>query len=366
MRPKTLVIGAIVIAAFIGSVLFLRSAVTVLDKSEELDRALSPVFSKFDISGTNMAKEARAEARRGIRRYVHVHRDYETRGVNFRNFTKALEAGLKKRGFAVSKSDYSAAQGVEEASYAVTFRGLDVMSIRLSQRRAAKRPAIKKVYPNPRVAIVLDDFGYNNENLAALFEMGIPVTFSVLPNLKYSSTISRAARSKGYEVILHLPLEPHRKNVKEEVNTINSRLPESEILARLDSDIKSVPGLVGVSNHMGSQSTEDPKLMGIILRALEARRLFFLDSMTASKSVCEEAAKEAGVKFAKRSVFLDNTPGADKIRDQIYLLEQRAFATGAAIAIGHDKKVTVKVLSEELPALAREGVRFVTVAELVK
>jgi polysaccharide deacetylase 2 family uncharacterized protein YibQ len=331
-----------------------------------LDRALSQVFSKFDISETNIVRETRTEARHGIRRYIHVHRDYETRAVNFRDLTKALETGLKKSGFVISKRDYSSAQGVEEASYAVTFRGLDVMSMRLTQKRAAKRPAIKKVYPNPKVAIVLDDFGYNNENLAVLFDMGIPVTFSVLPNLKYSSKISREAHSKGYEVILHLPLEPHSKEVKEEPNTINSRLPEKEVLARLESDIKSVPDLVGVSNHMGSQSTEDPKLMGVILRALETKGLFFLDSMTASKSVCEDVAKKLGVKFAKRSVFLDSTPEEDKIRDQIYLLKQRAFTTGSAIAIGHDKKVTVKVLSEELPALAREGIRFVPVSELAK
>ena len=366
MTRKTLLISAVIFIAFIVSVLFLTSIVGLLDKSAALDKHVVQVLSANDITDRDIIRESREELRRGMRRYIHTYRDYKVKGVNFKNVTKALERELAKTGFSVVRSDYSSTKGLEEIFYVIRFKGFDIMSIKLSQKRAEKVPGIKKVYPNPKVAIVLDDFGYTMENVKPLFDIGLPVTFSILPNLKYSSIISKEAHERGYEVILHLPLEPHRKDVTEEVNTINSRLPKREVLARLESDMESVPDLVGVSNHMGSQSTEERELMAIIFRTLKDKGLFFLDSYVTNKSVCEEVAQKLGLRFAKRSVFLDNTLEEEHVKNQIYRLKVKAFATGSAVAIGHDRRVTVKVLSEEMPALEKEGIRFVKVSELAK
>ena len=51
----------------------------------------------------------------------------------------------------------------------------------------------------------------------------------------------------------------------------------------LERDLDSVPGAVGVNNHMGSAATADPRLMRVVARVLARRGLFFVDSRGAAR-----------------------------------------------------------------------------------
>ena len=236
-------------------------------------------------------------------------------------------------------------------------------------KEAAKKrkfTAVQKRYSNPKAAIVIDDFGYNMNNIDRLFAIKKAVTFSVLPNLPYSKRIAEAASSKGYEVILHLPLESLDKAAPAETGTIKTGMDEKEILALLEKDIASVPGLRGVSNHQGSKATEDKRCMSIILSGLKKRSLYFFDSLVTDKSVCREAAAQAGVPYAKRDIFLDNQNNAEYIEKQILSLRKMAFKYGSVIAICHDRKTTTAVLSKMMPELVEEGIQFVYLSDMVK
>lgn len=226
--------------------------------------------------------------------------------------------------------------------------------------------AIPKNFASPRVAIVIDDFGYNKNNLDTLFGIDQIVTLSILPNLKYSTEIAVLARAHECEVILHLPLEAHNTSVKEEPDTIRSGMGENEIVAKLKKEIASVPGIDGVSNHMGSKATEDKELMALIFKYLKSKKLYFFDSLTSQNSVCRQAASEAGIQYARRDVFLDNEDNQAAIEKQLLILRRLAFRKGKAIAICHDRKNTMAVLARMMPAMAREGVKFVRLSELVK
>ena len=367
MTPKTILVLILAAAVAIGGIFYFVNLGRVLDRSGAIDSLVTPILEKFGLVEEDLVRESREVGRKGLKRYLHTFREYSAGGVDFKKFTQALEAGLKKTPYLLARRDYFLARGEEEAYYVVRFKEFDLFSMRL-KKKALARPAApaKKRFANPRVVIVLDDFGNNMNNVEALFSIGIPVTLSILPNLKYSSRIAREALDRGYEVILHLPLEPHRKDVVEEQDSINSRLTDSEVLGRLRRDIESIPGLVGVSNHMGSKATEEEHLMEVIFKELKARNLFFLDSFVTKKSVCEEVAEKAVIKYARRSIFLDNRLDDEYIRGQIDELKDVAFRTGSCIGIGHDRKATVRVLAEALPELESEGVRFVKLSEVVR
>ncbi|MFA5147099.1 MAG: divergent polysaccharide deacetylase family protein [Candidatus Omnitrophota bacterium] len=242
---------------------------------------------------------------------------------------------------------------------------------REAPRAVAKKgeplPQITKRFNNPKIAIVMDDFGYNMNNIEAFFAIKKPVTLSILPNLPHSRQIEEMARARGYETILHLPLEPHGKGVGLEKGTINSAMSDREVLAQLGEDLDGLPGIKGVSNHMGSKATEERPLMALIIGELKSRNMYFFDSVTSDKSVCRSVAKEAGVRCARRNVFLDMGKADDPnyIKKQVLELRRFAFKNGRAIAVCHDRKNTVKVLAEMMPLLARDGVRFVYLSELV-
>ncbi|MDD5428123.1 MAG: divergent polysaccharide deacetylase family protein [Candidatus Omnitrophica bacterium] len=243
-------------------------------------------------------------------------------------------------------------------------------------KKAAKVRAIKKkstpvspaVKPSrgAKVAIVIDDFGYNTNNLAVFFDIKEPLTFSILPNLRYSREIAKSAREHGCESILHLPMASHRKDVAEEADTIKPGESKKEVLARLSKDIGSVPGISGVSNHMGSLATEDKELMTEIFEYLKKRNLYFFDSLTSEKSVCGDVAGSVNIRFAKRDMFLDNSNNVDKIEGELSELKKMALKRGRAIAICHDRKNTAIALAKAMPQMVKEGIEFVYLSDMVK
>lgn len=241
---------------------------------------------------------------------------------------------------------------------------------------ATSRPPQKKVQPKKvqpkkvvplkgKIAIVIDDFGYNLNNLALLKKIKQPITVSVLPNLNYSRVVAERLHSLGFEVILHLPLEPKEK-YRLEKDTILTSMREGKVKVIIDRALESVPFVKGVSNHMGSKATEDEKTMETILNELKKRRLYFLDSLVTGASAGRKLAGKIGLGFAQRDIFLDNEQDVGYIKQQLNKLKGKAERLGQAIGIGHDRKLTIQVLKEMIPELKKQGFKFVFVSDLVR
>lgn len=228
-------------------------------------------------------------------------------------------------------------------------------------KKIIKIPAIIK----GRIAIVIDDWGYNLDNLYLLDEIKYPFTASVLPRLDYSKAVAAELHRRGVQIILHLPMEPHEK-YRLEKNTILASMSEQEIINIIVQDLADIHYASGVSNHMGSKSTEDLRTMSIVFNELKKRNLFFLDSLVSPKTICSNLAAKLQVGFARRDVFLDNREEPEYIKGQIYKLKRKAQMFGHAIGIGHDRKITLEVLKETIPELEKEGYKLVFVSELVR
>lgn len=232
------------------------------------------------------------------------------------------------------------------------------------------KKAVKVRKPAPpaakgTVAVVLDDWGYNLNNMPALEQIPYPLTIAVLPNLAYSQRVGETLHSRGREIILHCPMEPLQK-VPLEKDTILTAMDSGTIKRILDSNVRTFPYIRGISNHMGSRATEDNRTMQIIMSELKHKKLYFLDSFVTSRSVAESEAFRTGVSFVKRDIFLDNNPDPEYIRQQVYKVLSLAQRNGSAVAIGHDRKNTLEVLRQVMPEAAKEGYRFVNLSDLVK
>jgi uncharacterized protein len=129
-------------------------------------------------------------------------------------------------------------------------------------------------------------------------------------------------------------------------------------------DLASVPGAVGVNNHMGSAATADPRVMRAVVRVLAQKGLFFLDSRTTEATVARRVADEAAVPAVSRRVFLDAVPTASAIERAYRDLLVKARKDGSALAIGHPHPATLELLERELPRLRAEGVELVSVSRL--
>src|SRR6266566_3736013 len=113
-----------------------------------------------------------------------------------------------------------------------------------------------------RVAIIVDDLGARRDVFDPLRDIRRPLTIAVLPGLPLSAWTAREAAQAGMEVILDLPMEPYRfPEVDPGPGALLMTMSPQELQRQVGAHLASVPGAVGVTNHMGSRMTEDPARM---------------------------------------------------------------------------------------------------------
>lgn len=218
---------------------------------------------------------------------------------------------------------------------------------------------------NPRLAIIIDDLGYDRSAADAVLALGFPLTVSVLPHLPLSSELAEEARRRGDQVMLHLPMESEADGAKPEDIELRVGMSAAQVNATLGGMLETVPFASGVNNHQGSRATADPALMQALMPALRQRGLFFVDSRTDAKTVAYDMAERAGVPAASRKVFLDDVASRSAILKQLDLAARDAQRDGFTIAIGHPRPVTIAALAEGVPSLEARGVHLVFASELV-
>jgi uncharacterized protein len=228
---------------------------------------------------------------------------------------------------------------------------------------------IKKAHPSQRVAIVIDDLGNGLKGTDQIFSIHARLTVAIMPFLKTSKEDAIKAHKAGFEILLHLPMEPVRgKKSWLGPGAITTDMSNQEIKDRLRKEIESIPYVVGVNNHMGSKATADPRVMKAVLEVLKEKNLFILDSKTSQNSKIPEMAKQLGVPFVERTVFLDNKNSKFYIKKQLQFLFNQARNRGFAVGIGHvgiQGRNTAEVIRDMLPIMKKTRLSVVPVSELI-
>ncbi|MFQ5865550.1 MAG: divergent polysaccharide deacetylase family protein [bacterium] len=218
-----------------------------------------------------------------------------------------------------------------------------------------------------KIAVVIDDFGYDSGSLVQGF-LGLDqkVTFSIIPGLKKSEEVAKVAHEHGREVMIHLPMEPQNGNFKHDEYILLTTMPPDEIRERVRSAIWSVPHARGLNNHMGSKATVNQQLLSTLMQEVEKAGLFFLDSRTNDETIAYSMAQNMKIPSGMNNTFLDAIEEEPFIRQQLYFLAEIASRRGFAIGIGHPKQLTLKVLKEEMRKLEKKGYKFVNMSEVVR
>ena len=224
--------------------------------------------------------------------------------------------------------------------------------------------------PKAQVAIVIDDFGQSNkEGIKEMMSINKPLTFAVMPNLENTYSEAVQAKEKGYEIIVHLPMQPlNGKSSWMGPGGITPDMKPNEIREKVVQDFAQVPHAVGFNNHMGSSITSKEELMRPILEVAKEKGLFVLDSRTSENSKVISLAQSMGIPCAKRDVFLDEVKSSEHMKKQLKLLAKEALAKGSAISIGHvgqGGKKMAQAISEMIPVMEAQGIEFVYLSKLV-
>ncbi len=217
----------------------------------------------------------------------------------------------------------------------------------------------------PRVAIIIDDVGYDKKIAENFLALDAVLTFSILPFSPFKDIIANAAHKKKVEIMLHLPMEPiEYPSVKPGPGGLLASMPPDQLLDQLNRNINNIPYVKGVNNHMGSRLTTASSQMNQVFSVIKKKGLFFIDSRTTADTLCYQSARLLQVPFAERSVFLDHVQEQGFIRQQLKKLVQDAVNHGEAVGIAHPHMVTYRVLKEEMSEL-KEKVNLVPASKIV-
>jgi polysaccharide deacetylase 2 family uncharacterized protein YibQ len=222
--------------------------------------------------------------------------------------------------------------------------------------------------PMAKLAIIIDDVGYPTPLIDVYGKFQGKLTFSILPFQPESANYARMLHSAGYEIIIHIPMEPENFPVKKPgrgaLFVDDSR---NEVEHKLKSMMHNIPQASGANNHMGSKATQDHTLMTHTLSYLKAEGFYFIDSLTTPHSTVKEVAREIRMKSVNRDIFLDNHNDSVYIENQFEKLKSVAQENGTAIGIGHvQNKELLSVLNRQAKSLHEEGFELVFVSELIR
>lgn len=218
----------------------------------------------------------------------------------------------------------------------------------------------------PMIAVVIDDLGVDRKRSERVTILPAPLTLAWMTYAENLRPITQAARQRGHELMVHVPMQPQSESYDPGPDVLEVGLPTEELRRRLRWGLSRFDGFVGINNHMGSRFTADRAGMNVVMDEIRARGLLFLDSVTTQKSVAPDLARQYGVPFAARHVFLDNEMTVSAVRGQLAKTEAYARKYGAAIAIGHPHDSTIEALAGWLPGLEAKGLVLVPVTTIVK
>ncbi|MGG1679182.1 divergent polysaccharide deacetylase family protein [Neobacillus sp. NRS-1170] len=235
----------------------------------------------------------------------------------------------------------------------------------LNQKASAENTEAKQL----KAAVIIDDFGGGSGGVRDFLEGDIPITAAVMPFTENSKAHAEWAHKNGFEVMVHLPMEPKRgKRSWLGPKPITVDLTAKQVRQRVKEAIKTVPYAVGLNNHMGSLAVENERIVRAIVEVAKENKLYIIDSGTSPESKFPEIANELGVPLLKRDVFLDDISSSSHVYKQMIRLAKVTEIKGKGIAIGH-VGVTGKVCSvgvfQSMDEFKKRHIKIVPVSELL-
>lgn len=219
---------------------------------------------------------------------------------------------------------------------------------------------------SPRIAIIIDDLGYQRSAGERAIRLPGPVAFAFLPGAPRAAQLARLAHAEGKDVLLHLPLQATSATGSMEPDAIVLDTTQQEFRQVFAQSLASVPYVVGVNTHQGSLLTRHPGHMRWLMREIAMRgELFFVDSYTTKHSVALMIAQETGVPSVRRDVFLDHDRQPQTLVAEFERLKKIARRQGHAVGIGHPYPETLAFLERALPLLEDDGFQLVSISEVI-
>jgi len=217
-----------------------------------------------------------------------------------------------------------------------------------------------------KIALIIRGLGVDpNLTGQAIDNLPHPVAMAFVPYGNDLKKWTKKARQQRHDILLQIPLEPN--NYPDEnpgPHTLLSSLSIDENLKRLDWLIDRFSAISGVTNYRGGKFGKAPGAMAPVLMELKARNLLYIDDGTAANTTARQLARQISLAYSVADIVIDNDRASASIEKALSKLEAQATSDGAAIAIGHAHKSTMRALEKWIETLTDKGLVLVPISEL--
>jgi len=236
-----------------------------------------------------------------------------------------------------------------------------------------KQAVLTEQNPTAYIALIIDDLGYRLKNDKRAINLQGKISFAILPNTPHARNLAKLAHEHNKDVMLHLPMQSEQAG-GQEAGVLTMEMQQQEFVHLLKQSLSTIPFISGLNNHMGSLLTQSELHMQWLMEYLSSidyanelynDELFFIDSRTSHKTVAENMANKYKIPNTRRNVFLDHVHTREAIEEQYQRLIKLAKKNGSALAIGHPFQLTLGFLEEKLPQLEANGIKLISVKELI-
>jgi len=222
--------------------------------------------------------------------------------------------------------------------------------------------------PRPKIAIILGGLGLGEAvTQAAIDRLPAGVTLAFTPYGSSLQSVVAAARAKGHEVLLEVPMEPHDYPDNDPgQNTLLTGVAAAENPARLRWIMARVAGYAGLINSQGAKFLSSQDDVRFVVGEANRRGLYLVDSGDSEQSIAREVAQGAGAPFARADQQIDRDPRREAIERVFASLETLAKQRGVAIGIATAIPVTVDRVSAWALELEQKGIALAPVSAMTK
>ena len=217
-----------------------------------------------------------------------------------------------------------------------------------------------------RIALVIGGLGLSQTGSHRAIETLPPeITFAFAPTGNSLERWMRAARKKGHELLVQVPMEPFGyPSINPGPRTLRLASSGETNLENLHWALGRLTNYTGVMNYMGGRFAADETAMAPILGDLAYRGLLFFNDGTAGNEQLARRAATKGVPYLEGDLVIDVSQSRQDILNRLKALEELAEARGYAVGSGSALELTVETVADWANEAKKRGFEIVGVASL--
>ncbi|MEO0544688.1 MAG: divergent polysaccharide deacetylase family protein [Pseudomonadota bacterium] len=217
-----------------------------------------------------------------------------------------------------------------------------------------------------RIAIMIGGIGLSQTtSQQAIDRLPPEITLGFSPAGNSLNRWMRAARKKGHELVVQVPMEPfNRSDVDPGSDTLRIDSTTQGNIERLHANMAAITNYTGVTNYLGGRFMTTPEAVTPIFREVARRGLLFFNDGTAKAPGLKESARALAVPYVEADLVIDASRAPAEINMRLKALEDLATARGGAVGSGAALDLTIETVAAWANDAKKRGFEIVGVSAL--